>query len=355
MDRERREDQPGELVEGVDRAVEAVLRRHLGRQQVEGGGGQAPEVEQVALPLALADQGVEPDQQVEGAREREDQVRRVEIESGPTVRDLDHLALAVDQESARRPADQGAPQGFMRLDLLAVREHQTVAGREAGGRIGHLDDDRRPLDQGGDEAQRLEGFRLALKAPRAEHDDDRGEREGESETNGAEAFHGGYDDRPAKQQVSCHPNDILNRAQTILFPGVFGDSLQIRGRRSTKWIQGDESSGRGPARANPLASFPRAPNGRKRRGARERGLETDGKAADETLAQVVAGRVVAGSVDDVLAPADLDVEAQRPIGAEIEQKVQVLRDHEAQLPISISAGTPRFGVTGSSSWESLWK
>ena len=190
MEREGRQQEPAGAVDEVEEAVDRVEGRER-RHQVEGRGGQSPEMKQERLPAALAAQGVEPDQQVGDPGQREGDVGPVQAQPGQGVQCRDQLLAFVGfpehlQVALRAPAQQ-ALQLVSRERRFAVGQDDDVVGQQL-----------RPIGGGGHaqlpggrfdhEPDILERAHLAAHGEAAQADDQdrrKQERRGQAEPGGS--------------------------------------------------------------------------------------------------------------------------------------------------------------------------
>jgi hypothetical protein len=165
MQRQRRQEEPGRLVEEVDPAPQRVGRKDR-REDVEHRRRQAPEIEQrPAGGVAGAPDDEQADRGVGAADERQDQVGSVEIERRAAVLDGRQALVAQDDELRRRCIPQDGGETGDLADFAPVDQDDAVAGFESGleQRIDAL---HFPMVAGGGrlEAERLEGLELLLEA-----------------------------------------------------------------------------------------------------------------------------------------------------------------------------------------------
>ena len=216
MQREWRKEQSTELVDEIERASGRIREGRL-RDQIDRRRGQRPEVKQPRRAASVLEQGVQPDQQIHAADERQRQIAPVEVERRSLIGDLlEGIAPEYDQLALGSTSERGAQAGKIRRRLGPVDQQQSVARDQSRCRIvgpGDL-----PRADGGRqvEPQRLEGLDFPSHAERGEADDHRRQKEGCCQAGGE----GGGASRHAGEilrtveQVLCHRLTFLNPCQT---------------------------------------------------------------------------------------------------------------------------------------------
>ncbi len=175
VERQWRQRQAGELVGQVDPDAGAVDRED-GREEIENGGSQAPDVEEHAA--RSPPEGEQADGQIADAERREDQPGEIEIERRSQVADgLEAVATGHDELGFGLPAEL-ATQVVDARRLGAVDQEDPVPGGQRDG-PGCVDPTDPPVIFGCHrlEAERLEAGELAPERFRPEHAEGASEQE----------------------------------------------------------------------------------------------------------------------------------------------------------------------------------